>query len=211
MPGASLTEGWSLTLEFAGPGRLLAVLGDGLWCREVAEGPWPPNAPKALPESLSVAVGRLQQARLRLQLPMALDAWPWEHELVAALPAARLVPRYLTDLPEISHPALLATPLVACGLAGEAHFALLQSARVQQRPLVLLDPMLSSTQRLALERYLRSHWRDPLLLLPDLLSFWLTGVKGTEVTNASQLLPLGSFQAVGLLSFSSPESNSLNM
>ena len=99
---------------------------------------------------------------------MALDPWPWESEVVAAAPGARLVPRYLTDLPvlALSVPLLtpLLTPLVALGLAVDAHLALLQSARAQQRPLVLLDPKLPPAQRIALERNLRSHWRDPLLL-----------------------------------------------
>lgn len=164
MSGSTLTDGWVLTLDLVGPGRLLAVLGDGLWCCQVAEGPWPPAAPKALPEPLSVAAGRLDRVPLRLQLPLALDPWPWEKELIAAPAVARLVPRYLTDLPAATFPVPLVAPLVASGRAGDGHLALLQSARAQQRPLVLVDPMLPSAQRMALERNLRSQWRDPLLL-----------------------------------------------
>ena len=164
MLGAKRDDEWVLTLNLVGATRLLAVLSDGRWYGEVAEGPWPPTTSLALPEAMAAALGRLEGARLRLQLPTALDAWPWEPELAQATASAQVVPRYLTDQAELAHPPLLPTPLVVAGAAGNAHFALAQAARLQRRPLVLLDPALSAESRLALERGVRGHWRNPLLL-----------------------------------------------
>ena len=78
MLGANRDDEWVLTLNLVGATRLLAVLSDGRWYGEVAEGPWPPTTSLALPEAMAAALGRLEGARLRLQLPTALDAWPWE-------------------------------------------------------------------------------------------------------------------------------------
>jgi class 3 adenylate cyclase/tetratricopeptide (TPR) repeat protein len=164
LPGAELVRDWVLTLDLTGTGRLLAVLSDGHLGCEVAEGPWPPTTPLALPEPIARALGRVDAARLRLQLRSALDAWPWERELTTAADHPQLVPRYLTDLPEPANPTLLPTSLVAPGTAGDAYLALVQAAQSQRRPLVLADPAVPEAQRLALERSLRSHWRDPLLL-----------------------------------------------
>ncbi len=161
-PVAHPTDGWVLTLDLADPSRLLAVLSDGRWGCAVAEAAWPPAGPRALPDILSSALSRLGAAALRLQLRGVLDAWPWEHELETAA-GPRPTARYLTDLP----PAAVAsppTPLVAVAGTADAHVALVQAARAQQRPLVMADPGLPATQRVALERSLRRHWRDPLLL-----------------------------------------------
>ena len=165
-----LRDGWSLMLDLVGSERLLAVLSDGLWRCEVAEGPWPPPRSAALPEAIAQAVGRLGEVRLRLQLRTALDDWPWERELAGVTGAAGGAPRvarYLTDLAALSGPAhatLWPTPLVAYGAAGALHLALVQAAQLQNRPLVLADNALPAAQRLGLERTLRSLWRSPLLL-----------------------------------------------
>lgn len=164
VPGPRPADDWVLTLDLIGSGRLLAILSNGLWGCEMAEGPWPPTGPLALPEAMAQQLGRLDGARLCLQLRTALDAWPWERELAAASCGSRIVPRYLTDLPDPDHPTLLPTPLVTpCG-TGDTDLTLVQAARLQQRPLVLADSALPAAQRLTLERSLRSHWRDSLLL-----------------------------------------------
>jgi class 3 adenylate cyclase/tetratricopeptide (TPR) repeat protein len=164
MHGARLADDWVLTLGLVGPSRLLAALSDGLWSCIVGEGAWPPSTPLALPESVVQALGRLEGSRLRLQLPSALDAWPWERELSLVTASGWPVPRYLTDLPEAARPAQPPTGLVAPGAKGEAHFVLVQAAHHQRRPLVVADPALPPGERRALERSLRSNWRYPLLL-----------------------------------------------
>lgn len=162
--GDKLADEWVLTLGLVGDGRLLATLSDGLWSCEVGEGEWPPSTPRALPETIVQALGRLEGARLRLQLPRLLDFWPWESEFAMAMAGEWSVPRYLTDLPEAARSPQLPTALVAPGAAGDAHFALVQVARQQHRPMVLADPDLSQEERVALERSLRSNWRHPRLL-----------------------------------------------
>jgi class 3 adenylate cyclase/tetratricopeptide (TPR) repeat protein len=157
-------DAWVLTLEQTQPDRLLTVLGDGSWNSETADGPWPPGPAGALPDSIARALARLKAPRVRLQLRTALDAWPWERELAAIMPDAPPAPRYLTDLPACDHAALLPTPLVATGAVGAAHLELVQAARQQHRPLVVVDSTLAAEQRLALERCLHHHWREPLLL-----------------------------------------------
>lgn len=165
-PGAAAVtpaSDWVLTLDLTASGRLLAVLSDGLLGCEVAEGPWPPATSAGLPEAMTRALARLGGPRLRLQLRVALDAWPWEREL-AATATERMVPRYLTDLTEPARATLLAPPLVVPANAESTHLHMVRAAQVQQRPLVLSDAALPPAQRLALEHGLRSHWRDPLLL-----------------------------------------------
>ena len=161
---AKLSVGWVLTLDLVGSNRLVAMLSDGLWRFEVAESPWPPATPLALPVTIAQAVGGLEGARLRVQLRTALDAWPWERELAAGAAGAPLVPRYVTDLPDLARPMLLPAALVTSGTTGNAHLALVQAARLQQRPLVLADDTVPAALLPALERSLRSHWHDPLLL-----------------------------------------------
>lgn len=163
-PAANAAPNWILTLVVAGSGRLLAVLSDGLSGCVVAEGPWPPTSSMAVPEPVARALGRVEAFRLRLQLQTALDAWPWERELAKVADGSQMVPRYITDLPEPDSSAPVSTPLVATRTAGDAYLALVQAAQSQRRPLVLADPAVPEAQRLALERSLRSHWRDPLLL-----------------------------------------------
>ena len=171
MPISHTTDGWVLTLALADPSRLLTVLSDGRWACAVAEAPWPPAGSRALPDTLADALTCLGTAALRLQLPGVLDAWPWERELETAA-GPRATARYLTDLPRAAaaplppttSPPTQPTPLVAVAGTGDAHLALVQAARVQQRPLVVADPRLPAGQRVALERCLRGHWRGPLLL-----------------------------------------------
>lgn len=157
-------ESWGLTLNLVGPDRFLAVLSDGRWRCVVADGAWPPPPTLALPAPIAHALSRIDEARLRLQLPTALDAWPWERALAATGNGARRVVRYLSDLPELAQPGWPSTPLVAAVAAGDSHLALVQAARVQQRPLVVADPALPDAQRFELERSLRNRWRYPLLL-----------------------------------------------
>ncbi len=153
-----------LTLDAVGSGRLVAMLSDGRWGCDIAEAAWPPAAATGLPPATVQALGRVGGGGLRLQLKTALDAWPWEAELAAAVGGERLFPRYLTDLPEPEDAAGPPAPLVVTAAADHAHLALVQAARRHQRPLVLADRAFSAAQRLALERGLRSLWRDPLLL-----------------------------------------------
>lgn len=162
--GANPTNGFVLTLDQPQPDRLFALLGDGLWYAEAAYGPWPPGPSGALPEAIVRALARLNGTRLRLQLRVALDAWPWERELYAAAPDAPPAPRYLTDLPASERPSLLPMPLVAPFTAGAPSLALVQTAQYQLRPLVVLGSTLTIEERHALERSLRGHWREPLLV-----------------------------------------------
>ena len=164
MLDAKPSVGWVLTLDLVGSNRLLAMLSDGLWRYDVAEGPWPPATALALPAAIAQAVGNLGGARLRLQLRTALDVWPWERELAAGAAGTPLVSRYLTDLPDLAQCMLPPTALVTAGTTGDAHLALVQAARMQQRPLVLADHSVPATLLPALERSLRSHWHEPLLL-----------------------------------------------
>lgn len=162
LPSVS-TEDWVLTLALITPGRLLAALGDGLWRYEIDEGPWPPASAAALPERIEQALARLEGRRLRLQLPVALDAWAWEQDIGKAAADTRPVPRYLTDLPAVERDAP-PLPLVASASGADGHVALIQAAQRQRRPLVIADRSLTPAQYLALERNLRSQWRDSLLL-----------------------------------------------
>ncbi|KNZ30972.1 MAG: hypothetical protein AD742_19470 [Methylibium sp. NZG] len=146
------------------------MLSDGLWSSDVAEAAWPPattsatGSVTALPGSTVLALSRLAPAKLRLQLATALDAWPWERELAVAAPDVLPVARYLTDLPDVSHLAVKPVPLLAAASGTLADLSLVQMARRQHRPLVLADSSMPAAQRVALERGLRSHWRDSLLL-----------------------------------------------
>ena len=164
MHGAKPVPGWALTLHLVSANRLFAVLGDGLWASQMAEAPWPPRTSEALPDAIAKALGRLGRVPLRLQLGTALDDWPWEREIALASPNVLPVPRYLTDLPEPVRPELKPAPLVVASSTASAHLALVQVSRLQERPLVLTDHLVPAPHRLALERGLRSHWRDPLLL-----------------------------------------------
>ena len=160
---AAAPSPWTLTLTLAGPGQLLALLGDGRWQVRVETAAWPPRTRHALPEGVLQALAGLRSAPLILQLPVALDAWPWERELAEATGQALRVPRYLTDLPDLAV-AAPPTPLVAPRSAADDPLALVQVARSQQRPLILTEVTLPAARRLALERGLRSHWRGQVLL-----------------------------------------------
>jgi class 3 adenylate cyclase len=162
-PTPSPASNWLLSLALAGPSQLLVVLGDGRWQRQVSMAPWPPLGAHALPDEVLQTLARQTGRSLSLQLPAQLDAWPWERELAEAAGLTQQVPRYLTDLPEVSAP-LPATPLVAPRGSDDAALNMVQAARSHQRPLVLTEASLPAAQRLALERSLRSHWRGPLLL-----------------------------------------------
>ncbi len=156
---------WVLTLHLSGRGGLLAILGNGNHHSEMAEGPWPPPGDRALPAAITNSLQKLAGARLKLQLPLALDAWAWEGEMAAALPESSIVPRYLLDLgPPAPGQVLPAVPLVAVAPGGEMPVALLQAARAQERPLIVLDAASGPDAARMLEAYVRKHWRDPLLL-----------------------------------------------
>ncbi len=166
-------NGWTLTLGLSSPGRLLALLSDGKWGCEVAHGVWPPTASTALPGEIVRALARVEGAPLRLQLQSILDTWSWEREIEGIATGMLAVPRYLTDLPE--HPTQVASfaGVVAAGASIDDHLSLVQGAQHQQRPLVVVDPLLPAERRRALDRSLRRHWRDPLLLseaLPRVLA-----------------------------------------
>ena len=163
-PGTKLVQEWVLTLALVENRRMLAVLSDGLSGCQVAESAWPPSTAAALPEAIARALARSDISRLRLQLQRALDPWPWEHELALAAGCSRPLPRYLTDFPQPAPSTPVSTPLVASRGTGDRYLALVQAAQSQARPLVLADPDIADAQRLAVERSLRSHWRDPLLL-----------------------------------------------
>lgn len=153
---------WVMTLNLVDKQRLLVMLSDGLLGCEVAQAEWPPTAATVLPEAVRRALARLDGARLRLQLGAALDAWPWEREIRAAVGAGRMVPRYLTDLPRAD--ALLPNALVVSAGTRAGDLQCVHAAQVHQRPLVLTDAALPATQRLALERNLRSQWLGSHLL-----------------------------------------------
>ncbi len=158
-------HGFVLMLDLAAPGILLAVLADGRWTCDMASAVWPPASDSALPASTARALGCVGDAPVSLQLRQALDSWPWERELASAgVPA--VVPRYLTDLPEGAAGTLATAPLVVVVVAAGAegsHLAQVQAARLQQRPLVVVDAGWPAEQRLALERALRIHWRGTRL------------------------------------------------
>lgn len=164
--GPSAAErGWTLTLTLAAPELLLATLSDGEWYAQTATGPWPaPAGSAALPAAIARDITQVGTARLRLQLPTTLDRWPWERELAGPAGSRRIVPRHLIDLPPSASTPPTPTPLVAIAAEGDAHLALVQAARRQMRPLVLLGAGLGAEQRVALERGLHKQWRDPLLL-----------------------------------------------
>ncbi len=163
-PDSAPSEVWTLSIGLTAAGRLVTALGDGYWVCELAEAPWPPTTPAALPAAVAETLRRLDGVPLRLQLQTALDAWPWERELSLPEQGARPVPRYLTDLPVVSDPFPGIAPLVAAAPhGGDGHLRLVQAARLQQRPLVLTSPHWPAAQRLALERTLRSHWRGARL------------------------------------------------
>lgn len=154
---------WTLTL--AQHEGLLVVLGDGHWRAVSDTCPWPPPAGRsALPSAITRALRAVTGARLALQLPVELDAWPWEREIADAGIVGRALPRYLTDLPPASDGDVSPTPLVGCCDRRGDYLADVRSARRLGRPLVLTDPELPSAQREALEQALRQQWRDPLTL-----------------------------------------------
>lgn len=157
-------DDWVLTLDFVAPHRLLVVLSDGLWHCDSAEGHWPPVAAAALPEAIVRSLGCLKGRPLRLQLRTMLDEWSWEAEIGMASAETRPIPRFLTDLPETEQDTLPSLPLVVSAGATDDYFALIEAARRQDRPLVIAALSVPAAQCLALERTLRIHWRDSLLL-----------------------------------------------
>ena len=157
---------WVLSLALPAPQRLLAILSNGHWRCHAAEGLWPPEADAALPPAILEAAAAAAQSgatRLALQLPMALDAWPWERELATAM-GQRIVPRYITDLPGQAGDVPPSVPLVLAEPTDADRLRTVQAAHQKQRPLVVAGRALAGEARLAVERSVRSHWREPLWL-----------------------------------------------
>jgi class 3 adenylate cyclase/tetratricopeptide (TPR) repeat protein len=147
-------------LDLVRPGHLLAVLSDGLWSCQAAEAPWPPADGAALPDNTVQVLARLKCAQLRLQLCVDLDPWPWESELERRTERRWVVARCLTRLPPWAGSTPAHLPLVIPSSEGDEHRAVVLAAAARQRPLILAASSLTATQRTALERAVRSHWRE---------------------------------------------------
>lgn len=156
---------WVLTLCLPRTGFLLAILGDGGWHCEAVAAPWPPKGGSALPPAISRRLRPLAGARLALQLPQALNAWPWEREIAAAWGRPAVVPRFLVDLTPLPPSSVVpALPLVAVTEPAASPLALLQAAYARERPLIVLQGACGPDGARMLEAFVRKHWRDPHLL-----------------------------------------------
>lgn len=157
---------WNLSLGLEAQGRLRACLSDSAWLSVEALAVWPPQGRTGLPAPIVEALTQHLPLRLRLQLPLALDAWPWEQELRECLGRALCLPRYLIDLPPASPDAgqrSLGAGLPLCLPAAGASAAL-RSARQAARPLVLVDAEASQETLRRLDAVLRRRWRGDTAL-----------------------------------------------
>lgn len=159
---------WLLALQLVAPSHLMAMLTDGLWARHAALAVWPADASGALPPEVLVQLPALHGQRLRLQLPPALDAWPWEAELAASLGPRAVVPRFVdaplssAGAPQADAPAgvAMAPCLVQQAPLQAVPLSWIAAGRAGGRPFVVVDHALEAGVVRALELLLHRHWRE---------------------------------------------------
>ncbi|MBQ0959934.1 AAA family ATPase [Ideonella sp. 4Y11] len=154
---------WLLSLDQAPGGGLRVWLSDGRTRMITGHAPWPAPHQRALPDSVGQVLCQHPGDRLSLQLPAALDDWPWEREWTQLGLPGRAITRYITDVGLPDAVAADAPRLVVTRAANApGHLVAVAQAQSQGRPLVVVDEQWPPAQRSLLETLLRSHWRDPL-------------------------------------------------
>lgn len=158
-----LTASWTLILRPCDERAIQATLTDSSWSTwegvlggsQVGRPFWP----HAIRQGLS----RLGGTRLRLQLPMLLDATDWESHLAPLMPAAAIIPRFLTDLPNSEGAADLPATRHVVGVADDsARLSFAQAARRSRRPVAMLSGEFARWRLELLNRAIGARWSETM-------------------------------------------------
>ena len=173
--GTSQDEDWLLSLQLMGPAHLLVMLTDGRWARYGGLVDWPAAPGGRLPAEVRARLPALRGERLRLQLPSALDAWPWEVEVSEAMGGTLVMPRFV-EAPADAAPAEAEDqawlPLVRRAALVQVPAGWLMQGRQAGLAFIVIDHQLQPGLERVLDSWVRTFWRE---------GRWLSEALGTAL------------------------------